>query len=105
MTEDRTKLSDAGEAREAGDPQPSELEIDYANDSMGGPTTESLHAGLSTAQQSTADGSHDEPAGGNRASEGGRSAGSAGTIGTRSPTDVVASHLQDRTDHRKERRG
>ncbi len=46
MAEKRTRLSDEGEGHKRQDPTEDEMEIDAANDRMGGPTTESLSAGL-----------------------------------------------------------
>jgi len=48
------------------DPAPEELEIDFANDSMGGPTTASHSAGLSSGLQPAGT----KPGGGPGASEG-----------------------------------
>lgn len=49
MVQDRTRLSDEGDGHERHDPDESDLEIDAANDSMGGPTTASLSSGLPSA--------------------------------------------------------
>ena len=48
MAEKRTRLSDEGAGHKRQDPEEAELEIDAANDSIGGPTTKSLSAGLSS---------------------------------------------------------
>ena len=61
MTADRTRLSDEGDPDRHDDPEESELEIDAANDSIGGPTTGSLSAGLSSEIQPADDEDEEAP--------------------------------------------
>lgn len=68
------------------DPEASDLEIDHANDEMGGPTTESLNAGLSTPLQ---------PGGTTPGGGPGAGQGSLGTGGGQNASDDVGDVSRD----------
>jgi hypothetical protein len=78
MGEERDHVSKGNDQADVErDPQPSELEIDEANDENGGPTTESLSAGLASPLQpgSTIPGGGPAAGAGSLGTGGGQAAG------------------------------
>ena len=60
MKRKRVRLSDEGEGHRRRDPDEAEIEIDAANAEMGGPTTQSLSAGLASTDRRHEDDENDK---------------------------------------------